>query len=65
MGVIVYMDSTNHDQTQAAKSTINSSYLTLLTKQTVMDWKWKKLLSELTICEALVAQTVKAYWQTA
>ena len=41
MGVSVYMDSTNHDQAQAAKSTIDSSEITLLTKQTVMDWKWK------------------------
>ena len=37
MGVSVYMDSTNHAQAQAAKSTIDSSYITLLTKQTVMD----------------------------
>ena len=37
MDVSVYMDSTNHDQAQAGKSTIDSSYITLLTKQTVMD----------------------------
>ena len=37
MGVSVDMDSTNQGLAQAAKSTIDSSYITLLTKQTVMD----------------------------
>ena len=37
MGLSVDAGSTNQDEAHAAKSTIDSSYITLLTKQTVMD----------------------------